>query len=253
METLVFDIWQQGKAQVVGWDRYLRNEFRAGYMAELSDFLAGEREEDVYPERGNWFAAFQETPFEEVKVVILGQDPYFNPGQAHGLSFSIPREQKKIPSSLNNIFKELNRDLHFEKPSHGCLRPWAQQGVLLLNTVLTVHAGNARSHYSKGWEYFTTTALRALEEHGKNIVFLAWGKDAQVVLAKAGITKEKYAQNDAGKHRLLIASHPSGLSAYRTDTPFLGRQETSGCRHFSRANQYLVAHEREAINWQLPE
>jgi uracil-DNA glycosylase len=225
---------------------------------DLSSFLQEETGlgNTIYPIRDDWFAAFRETPFEKVKVVILGQDPYFNEGQAHGLSFSVPKGVA-IPPSLKNIYKELERDplVNFKKPDHGCLLDWSHQGVLLLNASLTVRKGEAGSHMGSlsmpRWEKFTERALEALRMHGNNIVFLSWGKASEKVLSRAGITEEEYGQHNEGNHRLLIASHPSGLSAYRTATPFLDSKGISGCRHFSRANAYLEMHGRKPINWQL--
>jgi len=257
MGLLISDIWNNDRNSLGAWCEYLDAEFDKSYMKnDLSSFLQEEKRlgNTIYPDQSNWFAAFRETPFEKVKVVILGQDPYFNEGQAHGLSFSVPKGID-IPPSLNNIYKELECDqnVSFKKPGHGCLLSWSHQGVLLLNALLTVRKGEAGSHkgsYSKPrWEEFTKVALEALEKNGKNIVFLSWGKVAENTLLKAGITKEKYGQDNESKHRLLIASHPSGLSAYRTATPFLDSGENKGCRHFSKANEYLEKHGRKPINW----
>jgi len=250
---MIEENWTRYHDELTGWSRYLQCEFQKDYMMSekgLEAFLRSQDTHFIYPPEKDWFAAFRATPFEKVKVVILGQDPYPKAGQAHGLSFSVPRGVKP-PNSLRNIYKELTADIGFVKPEHGCLNEWADQGVLLMNTVLTVAASNANSHKSQGWECFTSQALKALEEHGDHLVFLAWGDSAKKTLAHAGITHEKYGRNAVGKHLLLCSSHPSGLSAYRTDTPFLDSKTKSGCRHFSIANEYLDQHSRGSIHWQL--
>lgn len=216
------------------WRSYLGAELESDYMRELVTFL-GEREargQTIYPERGNWFAAFRETPFESVKVVILGQDPYHGPGQAHGLCFSV-QTGFKIPPSLRNIYKELaNDDIGFYPPGHGCLSSWAQAGVLLLNTTLTVEEKKPGSHQGKGWERFTDTAIRVLNENREGLVFMLWGNFAQ----------SKAALIDSNRHLVLRTTHPSPLSAHRG---FLG------CRHFSKANNYLTANAYGPIDWSL--
>jgi len=217
------------------WAPYLAAELDKPYMQALNDFLESQQSKTIYPEQQNWYAALEHTNFNDVKVVILGQDPYHGPGQAHGLSFSVPHGQK-IPPSLRNIYKELARDpqIDFSAPAHGCLLEWAYQGVLLLNAVLTVEAGKAGSHQKQGWEPFTDAIISALNEHREHIVFLLWGKYAQ----------DKGDMIDQNRHYVLQTSHPSPLSAHRG---FLGSE------HFSQANQWLQTHDRTAVNWQLSE
>lgn len=215
------------KARVGGW-------FARDDMRRLAAFLRQRKAAGatVYPPGRDIFAAFAATPFDAVKVVILGQDPYHGPGQAHGLCFSV-RPGVPVPPSLDNIFKELARDTGFVRPDHGCLLPWARQGVLLLNSVLTVEAGQAGSHQGKGWEGFTDHVVDVLNREHEHLVFLLWGSYAQ----------KKGAVLDAGRHRVLRAPHPSPLSAHRG---FLG------CGHFSTANQYLVRNGRAPVDWSLP-
>ena len=217
------------------WAPYLADELDKPYMQELYHFLESQQDRTIYPAEQDWFAALDKTAFNDVKVVILGQDPYHGAGQAHGLSFSVPAGQK-IPPSLRNIYKELESDskIDFNAPEHGCLEQWASQGVLLLNAMLTVEAGKAGSHQKHGWEQFTDAIISALNKHQANIVFLLWGKQAQ----------EKGAMIDQSRHCVLQTTHPSPFSAYRG---FLG----SG--HFSQTNQWLQAHNQTAINWQLAE
>jgi len=203
-------------------------------MRELSAFLrqrkaAGAR---IYPPGPDIFAAFDATPFDAVKVVVLGQDPYHGPGQAHGLCFSV-RPGVPVPPSLQNIYKEIHNDLGIAPPDHGCLLPWAHRGVLLLNAVLTVEEGRAGAHQGKGWEGFTDHVIDTLAREREHLVFLLWGSYAQ---AKGKII-------DSRRHRILRAPHPSPLSAHRG---FLG----SG--HFSAANQYLQQQGLGAIDWRLP-
>ena len=178
------------------------------------------------------FAALDATPFDATKVVILGQDPYHGPGQAHGLCFSVP-PGVPVPPSLDNIFKELQRDLGIARPDHGCLFPWAHRGVLLLNAVLTVEDGRAGAHAGKGWEGFTDHVVETLDREREGLVFLLWGAYAQ----------KKGAVIDPRRHRVLKAPHPSPLSAHRG---FIG------CGHFSAANQYLARHGQAPIDWSLP-
>ncbi len=215
------------KARVGDW--FVREDMR-----QLSAFLRQRKAADasVYPASRNIFAAFDATPFDAVKVVILGQDPYHGPGQAHGLCFSV-RPGVPVPPSLDNIYKELARDTGFVRPDHGCLLPWAQQGVLLLNSVLTVEAGQAGSHQGKGWEGFTDHVVDVLNRECGHLVFLLWGSYAQ----------KKGAVIDTGRHRVLRAPHPSPLSAHRG---FLG------CGHFSKTNQYLARNDRTPVDWSLP-
>lgn len=186
----------------------------------------------IYPPRNEIFSAFQLTEFEQVKVVILGQDPYHGPNQAHGLAFSV-KPGIAVPPSLVNMYKELAADIEgFRIPNHGYLVPWAQQGVLLLNTVLTVEQGKAHSHANFGWETFTDRVIAALNGQRDNVVFLLWGSHAQ--------KKGQYI--DRGRHFVLSAPHPSPLSAHRG---------FFGCRHFSKTNDYLRRHNIAEINWQL--
>ena len=186
----------------------------------------------IYPPGAEIFAAFEATPFDAVKVVVLGQDPYHGPGQAHGLCFSV-RPGVDVPPSLLNIYKELERDTGFVRPDHGYLMDWARRGVLLLNSVLTVEAGQAGSHQGRGWEGFTDHVVDTLNREREGLVFLLWGSYAQ----------KKGAVIDTGRHRVLKAPHPSPLSAHRG---FLG------CGHFSKANEYLVRHGLKPIDWSLP-
>lgn len=204
-------------------------------MLELSAFLRAEKQAGkvIFPRGNDIFAALDATPFEQVKVVILGQDPYHGPGQAHGLSFSV-RPGVQVPPSLDNMFKEISRDLSLSRPQHGCLQSWAEQGVLLLNSVLTVQQGNAGSHQGKGWEGFTDAVIDALNREREHVVFLLWGSYAQ---AKGKLI-------DAKRHLVLKAPHPSPLSAHRG---FMG------CAHFSRANAYLGQHGMTPIDWSLPD
>ena len=217
-----------------GWKSRLVEEFRQPYMVQLKDFLRREIAggKSIYPKGREYFNAFNSTPFDRVKVVMLGQDPYHGPGQAHGLCFSVPRGVDP-PPSLVNIFKEIRADLQLpaEEFPHGNLQSWADQGVLLLNSVLTVEAGRAAAHQGMGWESFTDRAIAALNER-EHLVFMLWGAYAQ----------KKGAVIDGRRHLVLTAPHPSPLSAHRG---FLG------CRHFSRANAYLAQHGVAAIDWRL--
>ena len=216
------------------WQRMLDVEFHKPYFKKLQDFLSAEHEraQVIYPPVKDIFNAFAYMPFEGVRVVILGQDPYHGPGQAHGLAFSV-KKGIAPPPSLKNIFKELQQDVAFKMPTHGELIHWAQQGVLLLNTCLTVRAGQAHSHQGQGWEEFTDAVIRILNAHAPNpLVFVLWGSPAQ--------TKRKLINED--KHLILTAPHPSPLSAHRG---FLG------CKHFSRINAFLRAQGKQPIDWQL--
>jgi uracil-DNA glycosylase len=203
-------------------------------LRELSAFLRAEKAAGVavYPPGGQLFAALDATPFEQVKVVILGQDPYHGPGQAHGLSFSVP-PGVPTPPSLQNIFRELQRDLGLPIPAHGCLQAWADQGVLLLNAVLSVAAGQPGSHAGRGWEGFTDAVIEHLGREREGLVFLLWGSYAQ----------KKGALIDRQRHCVLRAPHPSPLSAHRG---FLG------CGHFSAANRWLQGRGLAPIDWRLP-
>ncbi|MBP9078864.1 MAG: uracil-DNA glycosylase [Flavobacteriales bacterium] len=213
-----------------GWTDILKTEFGRPYFAALKQFLVEERaRHTVYPTGGDLLRAFQLTPFETVRVVILGQDPYHGPGQAHGLSFSVPAGLPP-PPSLKNIIKEIRQDTGAPASGRGDLTPWAQQGVLLLNATLSVRAGEAASHQGRGWECFTDAAIRALSARGEGLVFLLWGRHAQA----------KEALIDRSRHHLLKAPHPSPLSAHRG---FLG------CGHFSATNRILRAQGGTPIDW----
>jgi uracil-DNA glycosylase len=214
------------------WKAILANEFNKQYFNELKAFLIEERTKfTVYPAGQNIFNAFNFTPFDSVKVVILGQDPYHGPGQAHGLSFSVP-EGIKPPPSLANIFKELKSDIGLPISTSGNLESWAKQGVLLLNATLTVRANEAGSHQKKGWEQFTDTVIKMISDEKTGIIFLLWGRFAQ---DKAQII-------DASKHYILKAAHPSPFSAYNG---FMG------CKHFSKTNELLVNNGFEPISWEI--
>lgn len=214
------------------WYRVLREQFEAPYFSELKSFLVTEKQHyAVYPPGNLIFNAFNLTPFEKVKVVILGQDPYHGPGQAHGLSFSVP-DGVQFPPSLLNIFKELRDDLGIPMAQSGNLEKWAREGVLLLNASLTVRAGQAASHARHGWETFTDAAIRSLSREREHLVFILWGNYA--------IAKE--ALIDTAKHLVLKSVHPSPLSASRG---------FFGCHHFSKTNQYLTENNIEPIDWRL--
>jgi len=216
------------------WKARVGHYFDRPEMQRLSEFLRAElrNRKTIYPPPKRIFAALDATPFEQVKVVILGQDPYHGPGQAHGLCFSV-LPGVAPPPSLENIFKEIERDLLIPRPDHGCLLPWARQGVLLLNAVLTVEKGLAGSHQGKGWEGFTDAVVDALNRERDALVFMLWGSYAQ---AKGKLI-------DARRHRVFKAPHPSPLSAHRG---FIG------CAHFSAANAWLSDHEQSEIDWRLP-
>ncbi|MEJ5317597.1 MAG: uracil-DNA glycosylase [Tenuifilum sp.] len=214
------------------WKNVLMDEFKKDYFIKLKEFLVEEKKKyTVYPPGSQIFAAFNHTPFNSVKVVILGQDPYHGPGQAHGLCFSVPKGTS-APPSLQNIFKEINSDLGLPVPNHGNLEKWAKQGVLLLNATLTVRANQAGSHQNKGWETFTDAAIKALSDHHMGLVFILWGNYAQ---AKTYII-------DTNKHFILTAPHPSPLSANRG---------FFGCKHFSKTNRLLTSIGKEPIDWSL--
>jgi uracil-DNA glycosylase len=216
------------------WLPALQNEFQKPYILGLNQFLAQENKQgkSVYPKPSGVFNAFNLTPFNEVKVVILGQDPYHGAKQAHGLSFSV-QKGVAVPPSLRNIYKELQTDIPgFNMPSHGNLSSWAKQGVLLLNATLTVRENEPGSHQKMGWEQFTDQAIRALSEQREGLVFMLWGRHAQ---AKASLI-------DTKKHLVLMAAHPSSFSAY---AGFFG------CKHFSKANAYLLSKSEKPIDWQL--
>lgn len=215
------------------WAEKISAEYRKPYYRELFNFIKEEYSKVVvYPPSEDIFNAMHLTPLSKVKCVILGQDPYHEPGQAHGLCFSV-KPDIKIPPSLENIYKELHDDIGFAIPNHGYLEEWAKQGVLLLNTVLTVQAHRAFSHRGKGWEQFTDAIIRTVNEIDRPVVFLLWGKPAQ----------EKKTLLNNPKHLILEAPHPSPLSAYRG---------FFGCRHFSKANDFLMQNGETPIDWTLP-
>ena len=214
------------------WKTRLAGEFEKDYFVKLTDFVRQEyRQATVYPSGPNIFNAFAHCPFDRVKVVIIGQDPYHEPGQAHGLCFSV-QDGTPFPPSLQNIFKEITDDLGRPRPTSGDLTRWADQGVLLLNTVLTVRAGQAHSHAALGWETFTDHVIAVLNEGREHLVFMLWGSHAQ----------KKGAIIDRTRHLVLTAPHPSPLSAHRG---------FFGCRHFSQANAYLQQHGLPPIDWQI--
>lgn len=215
------------------WDNVLGQEYKKDYFLNLSEFIKKERNsgDQIYPVKGLVFNAFKKTPYDRVKVVIIGQDPYHGEGQAEGLSFSVPMGIRQ-PPSLRNIFKELHDDLGVAIPCHGSLEKWAEQGVLLLNATLTVAKSKPLSHHNRGWEQFTDAVVHTLAKHEERIIFLLWGKNA---LQKAGFLAETH-------HHVLTAPHPS---------PFSAHNGFFGCRHFSMTNQLLQQWGKEPIDWQL--
>lgn len=215
------------------WKKILKNDFNSDYMKDLFSFIESERKKKkiIYPKDSDIFAAFNETPFNDVKVVIIGQDPYHGPGQAHGMCFSV-LPKIKTPPSLKNIYKEMQSDLGLAPPDHGFLKPWAKQGVLLLNAVLTVEDSLAGSHHKKGWEQFTDSVIEKLNHEKEDIVFLLWGSPAQ---KKAAMVDEK-------KHHVLKCPHPSPLAAYRG---------FFGSKHFSKTNAFLKSKGIDEIDWDL--
>jgi uracil-DNA glycosylase len=217
------------------WLSRLQDQFQQDYMHNLRSFLVTRKAHRtvIYPPGRQIFNAMNSTPFDRVRVVILGQDPYHGPGQAHGLCFSV-QPGVKIPPSLANIYREIQSDLGITPATHGCLQSWAEQGVLLLNAVLTVERGQAGSHQGKGWETFTDVIVQLLNDEREELVFMLWGSYAM----------KKGAVIDRRKHLVLKAPHPSPLSAHRG---FLG------CRHFSAANEYLQQHQQAAIDWSVPD
>jgi len=217
------------------WLHVLKDEFKQPYMLKLKEFLKNEKAAGhvIYPKGGDIFNAFNTTPFDDVKVVILGQDPYHGLNQAHGLSFSV-QKGIDIPPSLRNIYKELQTDIPgFVIPKHGDLTEWAQQGVLLLNATLTVQAANAGSHQKKGWELFTDTVIKKISDEKQGVVFILWGNYAQ----------SKSALIDATKHLVIKSTHPSPLA--------VSRGGFFGSRPFSKANDYLVKQGKKPIDWQI--
>ena len=214
------------------WYHALQSEFSKDYWKSLTDTIRGlYKKKTIYPNPKKVLNAFDSTPFDKVKVVIIGQDPYHGPGQAHGLSFSV-KSNTKIPPSLMNIYKELNSDLDIAIPSTGNLQSWADEGVLLLNTILTVEANQANSHKGLGWEKFTKATIRVVDQELKNIVFMLWGKQAQSFSSMI----------DENRHHILSAPHPSPLSAHNGFV---------GCKHFSKANEYLKKSSKAPINWTI--
>ena len=212
------------------WKEHLKEEFEKPYFTDLTGFVKAEyTTQKIYPPGRLIFNAFEKCPFDKVKVVILGQDPYHEPGQAHGLCFSVP-DGISLPPSLQNIFKEIKNDLDFPVPKSGNLERWAEQGVFLLNATLTVRAHLAGSHQKKGWETFTDNVIRMLSESGEHLVFLLWGAYAQ----------RKGELINTNKHLVLSSVHPSPLSAHRG---FFGNHQ------FSKTNEYLFAYGKEPINW----
>ena len=217
------------------WLQPLQDEFTQPYMAELKRFLLSEKQQgkSIFPKGSNWFRALDLTPPEEVRVVLLGQDPYHGPGQAHGLCFSVPSGVRP-PPSLVNIYKELESDLGIRPARHGFLEHWAKQGVLLLNSVLTVEMGQAASHRDRGWERFTDRIIAEVNARKQPVVFMLWGSYAQ----------KKASFVDTSRRLVLKAPHPSPLSAH---SGFLG------CKHFSKSNAFLESRGLEPIDWALPE
>ena len=214
------------------WDGVLAADFDSENYRELRKFLKSEyMSHTIYPSMYDIFNALKETPYSEVRVLLLGQDPYHGPEQAHGMAFSV-RPGVEAPPSLQNIYKELYTDLGCAIPNTGCLLPWARQGVLLLNTALTVRAGQANSHRGHGWEVFTDSIIRHLNDREKPVVFLLWGANA----------RQKRALITAPQHLVLEAPHPSPLSAYNG---------FFGCRHFSKTNEFLIKNGMSPIDWQL--
>ena len=215
------------------WATALKDEFKKDYYRKLYQFVQEEYSSTtIYPPADDIFNALHYTPLNEVKVVILGQDPYHNVHQAHGLCFSVLPDQPEIPPSLQNIYKELEADLGCKIPNNGYLEKWAKQGVLMLNTVLTVRAHQANSHQNKGWEQFTDAIIREVNKIDRPVVYLLWGRPAQT----------KIAMLNNPKHLILKAPHPSPLSAYRG---------FFGCKHFSQTNDFLTSNGLEAIDWQI--
>lgn len=232
----VYSVLSEGVSVMVNigndWDEILKGEFEKEYYLKLREFLKQEYfTRKIFPDMYDIFNALKYTPYNNVKAVIIGQDPYHGEGQAHGLCFSV-REGIEKPPSLKNIFKELHDDIGFTEPENGTLTKWAEDGVLLLNAVLTVREGQANSHQGKGWEIFTDTVISHLNKREKPMVFILWGRNAR--------NKKTLITNPA--HKILEAAHPSPLSAYNG---------FFGCRHFSKANEFLKANGIEEINWQI--
>ena len=221
---------EQLKQLSPGWQAFCHSQTNQDYFKQLAEFVARERDETtVYPPANEVFSAFQLTPLESVRVVILGQDPYHNEGQAHGLCFSVKKDVK-LPPSLKNIYKELHADVGVAPPEHGCLTEWATQGILLLNTVLTVRAHQANSHRKQGWEVFTDSVINHLNQLDRPLVFVLWGKPAQ----------SKLKLIDEARHKVIMSAHPSPLSA---------RNGFFGSKPFSAINDFLGSVGESPINW----
>ncbi len=216
------------------WKEHLKEEFAKPYFAGIKQFLSGEKTngKTIFPPGPLIFNAFDKTPFDKVRVVILGQDPYHGPGQAMGLCFSVPR-QVAVPASLKNIFKELNRDIGLPIPGHGDLTAWTRQGIFLLNAILTVEKGQAGGHSKIGWQIFTDAVIKTLSDHRDGLIFLLWGNYA----------RSKKILIDGTKHTILEAAHPSPLA----------RDAFKGCAHFSKTNSILLSRGEKPINWSIDE
>ena len=215
------------------WSKYLSVEKEKEYFRNLYTFLNNRSTFDIYPSRGSWFKAFEYSSFTSTRVIILGQDPYHGEGQAEGLSFSVPKGIT-IPPSLRNIYKELNSDeVDFSQPEHGNLVSWAQQGVLLLNSVLTVEKNSPAAHANHGWEIFTDQVIRILNDNKQHLVFILWGAYAN----------KKSELIDSDRHLILSSPHPS---------PFSAHKGFFGCKHFSQANKYLLSTKQHPISWSIP-
>ena len=215
------------------WSKYLSVEKEKKYFRNLYTFLNNRSTFDIYPPRGSWFKAFEYSSFTSSRVIILGQDPYHGEGQAEGLSFSVPKGII-IPPSLRNIYKELNSDeVDFSQPEHGNLVSWAQQGVLLLNSVLTVEKNSPAAHANHGWEIFTDQVIRILNDNKQHLVFILWGAYAN----------KKSKLIDLDRHLILSSAHPS---------PFSAHKGFFGCKHFSQANEYLLSTKQQPISWSIP-
>lgn len=215
------------------WSKYLSVEKEKEYFRNLYTFLNNRSTFDIYPPRGSWFKAFEYSSFTSTRVIILGQDPYHGEGQAEGLSFSVPKGIT-IPPSLRNIYKELNSDeVDFSQPEHGNLVSWAQQGVLLLNSVLTVEKNSPAAHANQGWEIFTDQVIRILNDNKQHLVFILWGAYAN----------KKSELIDSDRHLILSSAHPS---------PFSAHKGFFGCKHFSQANEYLLSTKQQPISWSIP-
>lgn len=214
------------------WDEILKNEYETTYFRSLMEYLDEEyRRDEIFPPKNDIFNALKFTSFKDTRVIIIGQDPYINPGEAHGLSFSV-NPGVRIPPSLYNIFKELQTDMNCYIPDNGCLIPWAKQGVLLLNSILTVRRGKSNSHKDIGWDIFTNKIIELLNKKDRSLIFMLWGNYA----------KQKGSIIDPNSHMILRAVHPSPLAG----------GAFFGCKHFSKANEYLYETDKTTIDWQIP-